>query len=125
MEIDVASYEERDERLFSAMRADWAQLQRGQTIQGAIDLEAATGEPFCAVEPPQYFTGDLDARFVLVHLNPMEHGAEWAQSDPRPVSFDEYVRTQRWFGRDHYGPVAPAWHSQFDHKQIRFLSHSR
>src|SRR5581483_2051188 len=100
------------------MRADWAQLQRGQTIQGAVDLEAATGEPFCPDETPQFFTGDLAARFVLVHLNPMEHGAEWARSHPRPVSFDEYVRAQRWSGRDHYGLGAPARHSQFDHKQI-------
>jgi hypothetical protein len=119
--IDIASYERRYEPLFRAMRTDWAQLERGQTIQGALDLEAATGEPFCGDEPPQFFTGDLDASFVLVHLNPMAHGAEWARRHPWPVSFDEYVRTQRWFGRDHYGPGVPAWHSQFDHKQIRFL----
>jgi hypothetical protein len=62
-------------------------------IQGAVDLEAATGERFCADEPPQFFTGDLDASFVLVHLNPMEHGAEWARSHPPAVSFGEYVRT--------------------------------
>jgi hypothetical protein len=103
------------------MRDAWEQLASGGELRGALELATATGELFSAGALPQFFTGDLDARFVLVHLNPKQHDTPWAQDHPKASSFEEYVLAQRWFGRDHYGPDASAWHSPFDHKQIRFL----
>jgi hypothetical protein len=103
------------------MRDAWKQLASGGELLGALELASATGEPFSARALPQFFTGDLDARFVLVHLNPKQHDTAWAEDYPKASAFDEYVLAQRWFGRDHYGPDASAWHTPFDHKQIRFL----
>jgi len=118
---EVAGYEARYPRLMSDMREAWEQLAGGGKLRGALELESATGEPFDADALPQFFTGDLDARFVLVHLNPKQHDTPWARNHSKASSFEEYVLAQRWFGRRHYGPGASAWHSSFDHKQIRFL----
>jgi hypothetical protein len=54
--------------------------------------------------------GDLDAKFVLVHLNPKRHDTVWSHQ-LKASTFEEYVLAQRWFGRDHYGPGAAPWHS--------------
>jgi hypothetical protein len=92
---DIARYEARCKRLYGDSSAARSQFQRGQQLQGVLHLEAATAERFCADELPQYFGGDLDASFVLVHLNPMQHDAEWARSRPEPGSFEKYVSAQR------------------------------
>jgi hypothetical protein len=103
------------------MRDAWEQFTSGGELQGALELQDATGELFSAAALPQFFTGDLDACFVLVHLNPKKHDTPWARNHPKASSFEEYVLAQRWFGRGHYGPGASAWHSPFDYKQIKFL----
>lgn len=121
---DVGQYERRYGALFSDMREDWQHLKRAGKVARAEELTKETGEPFRGDIPPQYFVGDLDATFVLVHLNPKEGtrpGSEGTVVLPRD-DFDDYFLAQRWFGRDHYGPGAKPWKSPFDHKQVRFLA---
>ena len=89
-------------------------------MQRGIDLRERLGEPFRSDEPPQFFVGDLDAAFVLVHLDPKPHDAAWSHH-LKASTLDAYALAQRWFGRDHYGSGASPWHSPFDHKQILFV----
>lgn len=90
----------------------------------AKELASATGEHFNHNEPPLFFTGDLDASFVLVHLNPKQKDV--TSNEPAPSlpfeSFEEYFDICRHFGARMYGPDSSRIHrSQFDRKQIRFL----
>jgi hypothetical protein len=50
-------------------------------------------------ERPQFFVGDLDASFVLVHLNPKQPNRPARFSDTSPFStFEEYFEQYRRFG---------------------------
>ncbi len=120
MSGQLSRYQSRYGRLLSEMSEDWTDLIRIGQVQRALDLRKQTGEPFRSDVPPQFFVGDLDANVVLVHLNPKQHDTGWSHH-LKSSSFEEYVLAQRWFGRDHYGPGAPPWHSPFDHKQILFV----
>ena len=121
-EIEDAS--RRYPTLLDEMSRDIGALLETGSMPAARDLASATGEHFNHNEPPLFFTGDLDASFVLVHLNPKERDSisdEPATSLPFK-SFEEYFDVCRHFGARMYGPAAsPTHRSQFDHKQIQFL----
>jgi hypothetical protein len=71
-----------------------------------------------------YFTGDLDAEVVLVHLNPRQGlPAPAVDADRgRYGGFEDYFDAHRRFGHHNYGAHSQRQHrSPFDHKQIRFL----
>ena len=78
---------------------------------------------FNATTRPQYFTGDLAGRFVLVHLNPVSPAdLTGTYQDERFASTEAYLDWHRHFGRRHYGIDSPREHrSRFDHKQIQFI----
>lgn len=108
----------------NTIRADLDEFLMTQKMQRAIDLSKQTGQHFNHNEYPMYFTGKLDARIVLVHLNPKHRnnhaptysGSLWLND------FDTYFTYHQHFGKTLYGPTAPRTHkSPFDHKQIRFL----
>ena len=110
--------------LLDEMKRDVGALLEKGSMPAARDLASATGEHFNHNEPPLFFTGDLDASFVLVHLNPKQRDIT---SDEPPASlpfrsFEEYFDVCRHFGARMYGPAASRAHrAQFDHKQIQFL----
>lgn len=90
----------------------------------AIQLSQQTGQHFNHNEYPMYFTGRLDARLVLIHLNPKQRnncsptyeGEFWL---PDVKSYMEY---HAHFGQRTHGSNQTRRHkSPFDHKQIRFL----
>lgn len=120
--LDV--YAQRYAPLLSAMRADLEEFLATGTISRARRLATATGQHFNADRLPQFFTGDLDAPVVLVHLNPKQANAPtqlpgW-QTTTRTL--EDYFDSCRHFGARMYGPSSPHTHrSPFDHKQIRFL----
>lgn len=90
----------------------------------AVALSAETEQHFNHNEYPLFFTGDLDASFVLVHLNPKQtnNRAERFQGSFPNRSFEAYFDSCRHFGARVYGPASPRKHrSPFDRKQIRFL----
>ncbi len=72
-----------------------------------------------------FFTGDLDASFVLVHLNPKQRDVTSDEPADFPLpfrSFEEYFDVCRHFGARMYGSESSRTHrSQFDLKQVRFL----
>jgi hypothetical protein len=93
-------------------------------MRRARELNAQLGRRvFNDNDEPLFFTGDLDASFVLVHLNPKEPDRPTDfRATPSFSTLEEYFEQRRWFGANKYGPAADGSHkSQFDHKQIRFL----
>jgi hypothetical protein len=68
-----------------------------------------------------YFTGDLDAPVVLVHLKPKQ--ADDAVETAFPVStFEQYFDVHRNWGARMYGSDGyREFKSRFDRKQVRFL----
>lgn len=108
--------------LYEAIAKDLEDLRTTGRVRAADALSAATGQHFNAAVVPHYFTGDVDARFVLVHLNAKQvDNFDPAYTGPVPT-LDAYVDAHAHFGRDNYGPTSPRTHrSPFDYKQIRFL----
>ncbi len=90
----------------------------------AIELSAKTGQHFNHNEYPLYFTGNLDAKIVLIHLNPKQKN-NYANVHVNPLIFkslEDYFAYNMNFGLYKYGKSSARTHkSPFDHKQIRFL----
>jgi hypothetical protein len=106
------------------IRTDLDELRATGLMSRAQQLSQAVGQPFAANDYPHFFFGDLDARFVVVHLNPLYTPNPRAlfQGDPEPCSFEEHFERHRYFGARNYGPTSPRTHrSRFDHKQIAFV----
>jgi len=121
---EIEDYATRYPALLDEMRTDVEELLDTGSMAAAQELAAATGEHFNHNEPPLFFTGDLDASFVLVHLNPKQRDV--TSNEPANAlpfeSFEEYFDICRHFGARMYGPDSSRTHrSQFDRKQIRFL----
>jgi hypothetical protein len=98
------------------IRADFDDLLANGRVRRAGALCKESGIPF-ADSGFQYFTGDLDACIVLVHLNP-----KWApEFDLRQYrDFEDWIDHHRRFGHYHWGND-PSYRSRFDMKQVRFL----
>jgi hypothetical protein len=123
-EDEIARLRPRYGTTFEEIERDLRDLRTTGVIERAQDLAAITGQHFNHNELPHYFFGDLDATFVLVHLNPKQADNRAGRFPPGvPVaSFLEYFDAHRHFGIRTYGPSSPRDHkSPFDHKQIRFL----
>jgi hypothetical protein len=124
-EDEIEAYSVRYARFLDEVRGDIEEFVSSRTVSRARELSGQTGQHFNHNQLPLFFTGDLDAPFVLVHLNPKA-----AFNDPAPRfegnlpihSFEEYFDRHRHFGSWMYGKSSPRTHrSPFDHKQIRFL----
>lgn len=122
---ELASSEARYPSLFAEIRADFEDLTQHGVITRARALAVEVkGQHVNSTEYPMYFTGDLDARFVLVHLNPKDDDSH----EPRRTaplllkSFEEYFDTFRHWGERCYAPgCARPTKTAFDKKQVRFL----
>lgn len=89
--------------------------------QAAIDLNKKIGEDYFDTASPQFFTGDIHSKIVLVHLNPKKNQDKWNEKC-NDADFDAYWERHALFGNKNYGKNSPRTHkSPFDHKQIRFL----
>ncbi len=110
---------------------DW---QNNGFCSSALALNSKLGCEYFSETNPHFFTGDLEAEFVMVHLNPkqikdkkinkfkrfsaLESGKEIGGFG----SFDVYLNYYAKFGSLKYGENASRKHkSPFDHKQIRFI----
>jgi hypothetical protein len=110
--------------LFGEITLDVGELREAGSMSRAKTLSAATGQPFVDDDYPAFFFGDLNASFVLVHLNPKLAIGRVPKfdGDPEAYTAEEHFARHRHFGRRMYGPLSPRAHkSQFDRKQIRFL----
>ena len=72
-------YERRYPEFVCEIRADVEELLETGQMRRARELTVATGQAVNATVFPMFFTGDLDAEFVLVHLNPKQ---DEIRSDP-------------------------------------------
>jgi hypothetical protein len=98
---------------------------RGKCLQ-AIELNKNIGGEYFCESNPHFFTGNLSADLVLVHLNPKKNKNKvsglYDVEKPKFNSFDEYFDYFSNFGRNNYGKNSERTHkSPFDKKQIRFL----
>jgi hypothetical protein len=121
---EIANLSERYGPLFAEIRGDLDELVDTGRMSRALWLTEVTGEHLNATTMPAFFFGDLDADFVLVHLNPKQPNFDATQPADRPQidSFEKYFDAFRHFGEHAYGPRSSGEHkSPFDHKQIRFL----
>lgn len=121
---EIAELETRYPSLLKHMRRDVEELLATRQISRAKELSAATGQRFNHSEFPMYFTGNLDASIVLVHLNPKQPDLEQElyEGDFGFASFEEYFDAHAHFGEYAYGSRSTGDHySRFDAKQVRFL----
>lgn len=107
-----------------AIAADITEFLETGQMQRAIQLKNQTGQHFNHNEYPMYFAGRLDARLVLIHLNPKQRnncatkyeGKFWLPD------VDSYMDYHTHFGQKVHDSNQTRRHkSPFDHKQIRFL----
>ena len=121
---EIAAYRPRYASFFDDVATDIDEFVSTGEISRARSLASLSRQHLNHNQYPLFFTGDLDAQFVLVHLNPKQPDdlTERFQG-PFPVkTFEEYFDVCRHFGERMYGASSPRTHkSQFDHKQIRFL----
>lgn len=121
---EIERYSTRYARFFDDIRSDLDELLTTGVMSRARELSATTRQHFNHNGYPHFFFGDLDASFVLVHLNPKQANNPAQRFEGHfPIgSFEEYFDAHRHFGVRTYGPSSPREHkSPFDHKQIRFL----
>jgi hypothetical protein len=110
------------EPLVAAIEQDLADLRERGRMTAAEALSRQVGRHFNAATMPLYFTGDLAALVVLVHLNPKQADAPDGRWHGPVPSVEKYLDDHRHFGRHAYGAESRRTHrSPFDHKQIRFL----
>lgn len=112
------------EEFKAIIRQDIEELIATGRMSKAIELSVRTGQHFNHNEYPLYFTGKLDAKIVLVHLNPKQKN-NYSDAYKREFllkSFEDYFDYNQHFGMYKYGQASSRTHkSPFDHKQIRFL----
>lgn len=117
---EIAAYRPRYGWFFDEIARELDEFLATGTIARATDLALRTGQQLNAHQYPQFFTGDLDADVVLVHLNPKQSASCDATLPIK--TFEEYFDAFRHFGARMYGPGAARTHkSPFDRKQVRFL----
>src|SRR4051794_5307887 len=97
---DLVGLERRYPRLVADITADLAELGSAGVLSRAQALSKATKQHFNHNEYPAYFFGDLDARLVLIHLNPKQaNSSAPAFRGPLPVwTPAQYVDVFRHFG---------------------------
>lgn len=108
--------------LYEAIQTDLDDLAETGRIRGAEALTAATGHHFNSGRPPHYFTGNLAAPLVLVHLNAKQDDEPEDRWNGPVPTLESYLDDYAHFGARQYGPNSPRIHkSRFDKNQIRFL----
>ena len=126
MHSSVDDYRPRYGRLLDDIQKEVEEFLATGRMTRAFELTRQTGQHLNHNEWPLYFTGDLDASFVLIHLNP-KHADNKADRATNPSerfsSWEEYFVFNRHFGARTYGPdgLRQPPISRFDQKQIRFL----
>ena len=121
---EIARLAGRYRRLFDEIQIDLTDLVTYGRMERAVRLSETAGEHLNHNDYPAYFFGDLDASFVLIHLNPKhrDNPAPRMVGEPAIRTFADYFDAFRRFGAHQYGPDSTSRHkSSFDHKQIRFI----
>lgn len=111
-------------KLIDVMKNDFEEFHENRKIERAKNFTEITGMHVNHNEYPAYFFGDLNAKFVLVHLNPKQEDnkSDKYQGKLKFTDFEEYFHFHQNFGNLHYSNLIPKRSkSRFDSKQIRFI----
>lgn len=114
------------EKFKKNIQSNFIEWKESGKCKQAIELNKIIGKEYFCESNPHFFTGDLTADLVLVHLNPKRNknkiSGKYDIDKPKFNSFEEYFDYFRYFGRYNYGENSGRTHkSPFDKKQIRFL----
>ena len=96
---------------------DW---QKNGFCCSAVKLNTAIGSEYFDTCNPHFYAGDLNAKLVMVQLNPKRELKDFNEKSTitQPQYFDFYSN----YGKTHYGIERKEnWKSKFDQKLIRFL----
>lgn len=105
----------------SVIKKDFEEWLANGLCTNAQKINKELGQEYFDTSNPHYFTGDVEAAVVLVHLNPKRNKPDFYKKS-QFESFSEYWDFYENFGQNHYGEKSERSHkSPFDHKQIRFL----
>lgn len=106
------------------IRGDVEEFIKTGRVEKAHELSQRTGHHFNWSSAPQHFVGKLDAKFVMMHLNPKQRDCfdDCYEGTLDWQNFEEYLSYHQSFGKIKYGSNSDRTHkSPFDQKQIRFL----
>ncbi|MFM7850947.1 MAG: hypothetical protein ACKO96_03305, partial [Flammeovirgaceae bacterium] len=88
--------------------------------QSAINLNEAVGEDYFDTGNPHFFTGNLNAKLVMVQLNPKREKRDFFHKSK--ASSDYYLDFYSNYGKNVYGEDSKRdFKSKFDQKLIRFF----
>ena len=99
-------------------------MEKSRLLPRGVDLNKKVGKEYFDTAFPHFFTGNIHAELVLVHLNPKRNESSWGikwNEERKWSNFGEYWEHFAHFGEKHYGVDNPTHKSNFDHKQVRFL----
>lgn len=111
-------------KLIDIMRDDFEEFHKDRKIERAKNFTEITGMHVNHNEYPAYFFGDLNAKFVLVHLNPKQEDnkSDKYVGELKFTDFKEYFNFHQNFGNFRYSKfVTERSKSGFDSKQVRFI----
>lgn len=109
--------------LLSVMKRDLDEFHSTRKIERAKALARSTGKHVNHNEYPEYFFGDLGAKFVLIHLIPKQKDNLdiCYQGEFKFQDFTDYVVYHQKFGENNYGKsLKNRCKSSFDTKQVHF-----
>jgi len=124
------------ENYFQLIKKNFLEWENKGYCLDAAELNKKIGEDYFSTTNPHFFTGNIDAELVLIHLNPKRNKnsitnqyAKLLPKDNKSApdiggfdSFEAYINYFTNFGKVKYGLKSKRNHkSPFDHKQIRFI----
>ncbi len=121
---EIAAYRWRYATFFDDIATDIDEFVSTGAMSRARALASLTRQHLNYNNYPLFFTGDLDASLVLVHLNPkqLDDSSERFHGPFSVKTFEGDFDVCRHFGERMYGAGTPRTHkSPFDHKQIRLV----
>jgi len=88
--------------------------------QSAINLNKGVGEDYFDTGNPHFFTGNLNAKLVMIQLNPKREKSDFFHKSK--ASSDYYIDFYSNYGKNVYGEDSKRdFKSKFDQKLIRFF----
>lgn len=108
------------EKYLEFLKKNYTEWIYNGECQLAIKLNQTIGEVYFDTANPHFFTGNLNAKIVMVQLNPKREKKDFSQK--AMASHDYYLDFYSNYGRNIYGEDSKReFKSKFDQKLIRFL----
>lgn len=108
------------EKYLESLKNNYSEWINYDECQSAIKLNQSIGEVYFDTCNPHFFTGDLNAKLVMVQLNPKREKSDFFTK--AKASIDFYFDYYSNYGKYVYGKGSKRdFKSKFDQKLIRFL----